>query len=73
MEIRNAVILTRDDQPVLMSLDELRNFTGNVVFCRSRLSAEAVAMIDDLTRQLRETDTASPDGCRMPVEMKLIG
>ena len=36
-------------------------------------SAGVAGTINDLTGQFPEPDTASPDGCRMSVEMELIG
>jgi len=37
MEIHNAIIITDDETTLKMTLDEQRNFTGNVVFSRDKL------------------------------------
>ena len=61
MQIRNAVILTHDEQPIRMSLDELRDFTGNVVFCRSRLSLENTGIVAELVGRPTEVYAAASD------------
>ncbi len=48
MQIRNAVIITEDDHPIKMTLEELDDFSGNVVFCRSRLPDSVANVVDEL-------------------------
>ena len=46
MKIRNAIIITDADSELSMLIDELPDFSGNVVYSRSKLSKELVADID---------------------------
>ena len=72
MIIRNAVIITEEHSPVQMRLDELPNFTGNVVLCRSRLSPAALAHMASVAFASREIDATAPDFSGATVQPELI-
>ncbi len=72
MQIRNAVIITEDDSPIRMTIEELDDFSGNVVFCRSQLSSDIAEVIDELRGRSGKVDASTANFRGMPMKPELI-
>jgi hypothetical protein len=73
MKIRNAVIITDADSELSMRVDELPDFTGNVIFSRSKLPSDFSAAIDRAVGRSPQKDTVSSDLGGPFVNKELVG
>jgi len=51
----------------------LRNFSGNIVFCRSKLPADLAERIDGAVGRSPKPDAAPSDARRMPMKPEFVG
>ena len=72
MQIRNAVIITEDDSPIRMSLEELSDFSGNVVFCRSQLSSDIAEFVDEFRGRSGKVDASTANFREATMKDELI-
>lgn len=72
MQIRNAVIITSEGEPVRMRADELSGFTGNVVFCRSRLPPHVREAVDWLLGESADAHSPVADSGRASMDSELV-
>ena len=73
MIIRNSIIITSEKSPLKMRLDELPNFSGNIVFSSDRFDSDTLTAIKAATGWLAEMDAAPANLSRMTMKPELIG
>jgi len=72
MKINNAVIITEIGKPILMKIEELKDFSGNSVFCRSEISSKMNLALEDLAGRLGKCDSAPADTRRSAMKQELV-
>jgi len=73
MKIHNCLTITDDDSVLSMQPDELKDFSGNVVYSKARLPKEVFEALQDTIPSLADKNAASAYFRGAAMNEELIG